>query len=645
MASNNLEVPHQTLLPTFSPEFLEDHARRLVNDPKIALVEIVANCWDAGADRVAISWPEDAVPEMLSVEDNGTGMEREQFLHRWLELNYNRSKYQGDMVQFPSDNKASHRRAFGRNGKGRHSVFCFAEKYFVETWCDGKSNTFEVSRSSMSSTTPFVIMPVASHDKVGHGTRIWATLGRNYISVPQVRDLIGSKFIADPTFEIYLNGNQIQLSSLQHLVEVQDLDIAGLGVVCISLVDTAYTSRTSHPHGIAWWVNKRLVGEVSWRDFKDTYDLDRRTIEAKRFTFVVEADILVDEVLEDWSGFRDGATYQKVRQAVESVIKKSIIASLKDVHRARKKSALERNAKIISSLPIDSRYAIGQAVDQIQERVPSIQQKILEATVEVFSNLEQARTGYYLLEQLADLEPGELDQLSEILDKWSVQEARIVLGELERRLKIIEKLEQLVEDPTTDELQDIQPLFARGLWIFGPEYESIHFTSNRTLLTVVRDILRDAIPENLKKRQRPDLVALPDSTIGVYASNSFDSRSEVSGFEKILIVELKRGGFKITLKERRQGEDYARELRKAGKVQPSTKIMVFVLGSEIADDIIEDMEEGNTMVYARPYEVILQQAHARTFFLLNSIREAKKESLYDEDVEEAIEAKAQGNLL
>jgi hypothetical protein len=626
----------QAFLPTFAPQFLEDHARRLVNDPSIALVEIVANSWDAGADNVKIAWPEDAIPETIAVEDNGTGMTREQFLQRWLELNYNRRRAQGDDVEFPPDNKRSHRRAFGRNGKGRHSMFCFAEEYLVETWQGGTSHSFRVSRPTLTSRTPFTIDPMGTRPREGHGTRVWTILGRHYLPIPHVRDLIGSKFIADPTFAIFLNGDQIELSSLEHLLDVQEVDITGVGSVKISLVDTTRSSRTSHPHGIAWWVNSRLVGEVSWEDFKDTYDLDRRTIEARRYTFVVDADVLNDEVLDDWSGFRDSEAYRVVRAAVEANIRRRILASLKDVHLSRKRAVLERNVTALSSLPADSRFAVGQAIDQIQERIPSVQEKVLEATVEVILNLEQARTGFLLIEQLAQLKPSELDHLSEILDKWSVQEARIVLGELERRLKIIEKLESLVEDPTSDELQEIQPVFSRGLWIFGPEYESIHFTSNRTLVTVVRDLLGDKIPDALRRRLRPDFVALPDSTIGVYASNSFDSRSEVSGFDKVLIVELKRGGFEVTLDERRQGEDYARELRKTGKVQTSTRIDVFVLGSRVSSNL-EHMDEGQTHVYPRSYEVVLQQAHARTFYLLDKIRESKPEALYDSEVEETIQ--------
>lgn len=119
----------------------------------------------------------------------------------------------------------------------------------------------------------------------------------------------------------------------------------------------------------------------------------------------------------------------------------------------------------------------------------------------------------------------------------------------------------------------------------------------------------------------------------------------MSGFEKVLIVELKRGGYKVSLSERRQGEDYAREIRKSGKVQESTNIVVFVLGSKVAQEINQPLIDGNTTVNTRSYAVVLQQAHARTFFLLDRIRESKKELLHDPDVEEVLRIPAQESLL
>ncbi len=54
------EVSEETLLPYFGEAFLEDHAGRIISDPYVAVVELVANCWDAGARKVDITWPDKA---------------------------------------------------------------------------------------------------------------------------------------------------------------------------------------------------------------------------------------------------------------------------------------------------------------------------------------------------------------------------------------------------------------------------------------------------------------------------------------------------------------------------------------------------------------------------------------------------------
>ena len=121
----------QNYLPRFGINFLEDHARRIINDPRIALIELIANCWDAGANRVDITWPVESKPDIIKIKDDGTGMTKEEFTQRWLEFNYNRKEAQGEDVIFPPDNQKSHRKAYGTNGKGRHSMFCFTNEYEV----------------------------------------------------------------------------------------------------------------------------------------------------------------------------------------------------------------------------------------------------------------------------------------------------------------------------------------------------------------------------------------------------------------------------------------------------------------------------------------------------------------------------------
>lgn len=635
---------------SFGATFLNDHAGRMITDPRIALVELVANSWDAGADQVKIKWPKDAIPDQIKIEDNGVGITKEQFYHRWRQLNYNRRSSQGDDVEFPLDNRTSHRKAFGRNGKGRHSMFCFASKYVVETWRDGLASIFEVAQTEFASSSPFQISYKDGFQKDGHGTIISADLARNHIKIQELRELLGSKFVTDPSFEIYVNGKVVELTNLEHLTDKVTLLVPDVGEVTVSLINTKESSRTSSPHGVAWWVNKRLVGEPSWQGFNESSFVDRRTKNAKRLTFVVEADLLEKSVLDDWGGFRQTKEFQAVRQAVENHINSRVREFLQDTHIENKRFALENNRSNLQILPKQAQYFIGKAIDGIQNEMPNIQPNVLSATVSVLSNLEATRSGYSLLEQLARLNPDELDKLDEILKKWDIQDAQIILDELEQRLHLINRLEILVDQHNSDELHDIHPLFDRGLWMFGPEYESVEFRSNRGLLTVIRDLLKDdkiKYEDLSNPRRRPDIVALPNSSISLYARDSYaDNAEEMNGIDKILIIELKKGGYEITRKEKRQGEDYAHELKKSGKAQNHTKITVFVLGSNISQDIQDDTEEGNVTVKARAYSTILRQAHARTFHLLDKLKQFHdSQQLTDPLVEEIITNKNQLQLV
>jgi len=635
--NNNSEI--QTMLPIFGQSFMEDHAKSLVTNPKIALVELIANSWDAGANRVAITWPLESMPDIIAIEDDGTGMTHEEFKTRWYEFNYNRKDRQGAQVTFPDDNQKSNRTAFGRSGKGRHSMFCFSNQYQVETWREGTCNIYQVERTQGSANVPYTIKLISRKSKVGHGTRLSTELTKaNWFEVLEVKDLIGSKFVVDPVFHIFVNSEQVMMENLSEL-KTESIKIEGIGIVKVSSIGSE-RGRTARQHGVAWWVNNRLVGEPSWQGFDEQRYLDGRTTEAHRRTFIVQADFLIDEVMEDWSDFNKGIKFNATRDAVSKYITKELLYLFKDVHKENKIQVIQENSKILRTLTPTSRMQIGKYIDQIQERMPTIQQTILSNTVAVLSRLEQARTGYMLLEQLAKLNVNDLDSLAGILRDWSVQEAMVVLDELGRRMELIESLQKLCDNPSSNELHQLHPLFEKGLWIFGPEYESLQFMSNRTLTTVINELLNKQGLKAKYSALRPDFVALPDSTISVFSLNSFDKSSEVSGYEKILILELKKGGSHITENEMWQAKKYATELRKTGKIEAKTKIVTFVLGSFVDAGAQEEMKIGEfTDIYARTFSIILQKAQARTFNLKTKIEELKQGELTDPDMEKVVSSK------
>jgi hypothetical protein len=614
------------LLPSFTENFLDYHAGRVISDPQVAIVELVANSWDAGADRVEITWPR-GLGEVLSVADSGTGMTLEEFQKRWPTLNYNRADSQGSVVEFPSGVQSRSRMAFGRSGIGRHAMFCFANEYFVETRKAGRMVKFRVCRRSGQS--PFGFELVQKGDVSDHGTRVFTTVQTAVISPDTVAELIGSRFVADPDFGILVNGEPVTLTDLEHLCERYEVPIEGSDSVVIRRFDSERGDRTSKQHGVAWWVNHRLVGNPSW----EVYDrplLDARTATAKRFTYVVEADALAPAVRSDWSGFHASEEVDRVRKRVSEFVSNDLRGVTQDIRKDRKRAALSENRHAIKSLPPLSQEQIATFAEEVQVRCPTIAERDLNNAVSVLAGLEKARSQYSLLEKLATLKPHDLDTLDQILEEWSVSDIKRVLGELRYRLDLIAQLEKLVDDAHADELHDLQPLFERGLWMFGPEFESINFISNRTLAKVVETFFESAALTT--PRKRPDFVVLADSSIGVYSCDAFDERHEVSGYSAVVVVELKKGGFEVSHDQKDQALKYARELRRSGKVGQSTKMVCYVLGASVDPQAEKPTQEGETTVWPRAYSVLLRQAHARTFNLLRKVEGAKKWRSQDEEL-------------
>ena len=631
-----------TLIPLrWEDRFLDNYAGRLIEEPRIAIVELVANCWDAGATTVDIQWPSES-GGFFKIADNGTGMSKSDFERIWATIDYNRVRHQGKKVVFPPDIPPTSRPAYGRNGKGRHSLFCFSSQYSVETWKDNIVSFFAVKRGT--SQNPIEINSKGVQTRTGHGTSISCYIEKNHFAVENVKNLIGSKFITDPSFNLSINGNPVSLSDFKG--ETCIFPLPNGESIEILLIESL-PGRTSMTQGIAWWVNGRLVSEPSWEGVEGIL-IDRRTQPSRIYTFIVKADVLIDEVKEDWTGFKDTEIVKAAKEKVADFVLSSINEQMQDVRRATKLMILEDKKAIIRELPNLSKERVGTFINDLQSRFPRMKATDLSYTLDVFATMELARTGYELLKKLATLSPDDISGLDDILAKWSVTDAKIVLDELERRLYVIEEMEKLTSNPSTKELSELQPLFERALWIFGPEYEGCQYFSNRTLLKS----LEMEIPKGMKKfhisglKRRPDFLILsedsqPEATLGIYASDRYDGSGDISGIDKALLVELKAGMSKIDEVWRRQGEDYALIVRRSGRIDATSVIKCFVLGTSVDPAIGATDARPPELIEVVPksYCDVLRIAHSRTFNLSEKIKEAKGIKVGDKEVNEVLAQK------
>ena len=617
---------------SFGDEFLRHHAGQIVTDQNYAIIELVANCWDAGSTQVEIKWPE--FGGLLSILDNGIGMTKSELLYRWGKFNYDRITEQGGKdAKFPKNTIHGSRKVFGRNGVGRHAMFCFNDIYEVKSKKDGEFTHIRVERSRTGDKPYDVIIVESKNIEINeHGTEVFTEINselKRLFEANKIIELIGSRFISDPQFNVSVNSHPVEMTDLTHITENFTIDYEDKKIKIKRIFGEK--GKNTKQNGIAWWYNQRLVGAPNWYSV-DTQIIDGRHPIAKKLLYIVNADLIDhSNVKKDWSGFYITDEVVKIQNAVNEFVRDDLRNLLYETRKERRLQAYESNKMQLSTLPRIARENIVNFLEEVQSKCPTIGVQELQTTVEVLTKMEKSRSGYALLEKLALFKPEDIDNLNEILDQWTVDDAKKVLGELRWRLELISKLESLVENPNADELHDLQPLFEHGLWIFGPEFESISFISNRSLSTIIKLLLGSVVIEN--ERKRPDFVILPDSSLGVYSCDKFDDNHEPNDFNKVVIVELKRAGVVIETSQKDQALLYARALRKSKKVSLDTPILAYVLGSEVSPDANVDFNEGPIRIIPCRYNIVLSKAHARTFNLIRKIEEIKKIT-YDSELDE-----------
>ena len=84
-------------------------------------------------------------------------------------------------------------------------MLCFSDSDTVETWKDGKCNTYDIVVSKGDS--PFKILKHTTNKKSGHGTRISAFVLRHLPDAAAMTDILSARFLYDPKFVVKINGH------------------------------------------------------------------------------------------------------------------------------------------------------------------------------------------------------------------------------------------------------------------------------------------------------------------------------------------------------------------------------------------------------------------------------------------------------
>jgi len=612
----------------FEDDYLEKSLGNISRDPDYALTELVANAWDAGSTRVEITVPQ-MEGKALVVEDNGTGMTTDEFKQRWMTLGYDRIKHQGKQVVFPPGVKGKRRNAWGRNGVGRHGMLCFAQSYTVTTRKSGKQSEFVVETSSGDS--PFIITSENLKAAKGHGTRIVAKVERNLPDADRIRRTLSARFVHDPEFEVIVNDVSLSLQALPGADNPVVLTVKGYGKVEAQLIDSQKSARTKQQQGFTFWVEDRLVGDPSWT--LDAYaPVDARTTFGRRYTILVKCDAFAKYVERDWSGFVKGDARNALFKAVNEYAMEVYQAVAKEKIEETTKQVFVQNLSSLKQLSRSGREDVAQFVSAVLASEPTIRPELLAVAIQAVVNLHQSKSGQRLIQKLANFQPDDIDTLDRILEEWSVQDAWAVLEEIDRRVAVIKAIEVLSARTDVDELHTLHPLVTDSRWLFGPEYDTTEYASNISLKNAVNKVFQvQTTPAHYDRwRKRMDLFLLADASMGLTGIEAFDAASELVRMDKVLLIELKKGGSEIGRKDVAQAEGYIEDIRGTGEIEGSFYTNAYIVGATVAANTAprKVLQDANSHEYAAlnpvSYSRLTRTASKRLF----KLRE-KLEARYD----------------
>ncbi len=159
---------------TISLNVLEHLGINLYSNVPSVLSEIVANAWDADAEKVEVDW--DRANGRIIIQDDGTGMTENELNERFLKVGYRRRDEQSGLTGLK-------RHPMGRKGIGKLSLFSIAGTVDIETQKNGQKSAFrmrlkdirsEVQKGGGSGTYRPSGLPTNKID-FEHGTRITLT--------------------------------------------------------------------------------------------------------------------------------------------------------------------------------------------------------------------------------------------------------------------------------------------------------------------------------------------------------------------------------------------------------------------------------------------------------------------------------------
>jgi hypothetical protein len=548
----------------------------------IAIAELVANSWDAGATSVNVLVPNENDYEVETSEiciiDNGIGMSDDDVENQYLVVGRNR--------RLADPENKINRPIMGRKGIGKLAGFGLANNIEIITWRDNVSTQLTLDIKDLKTDAgetklleiPGVIIPNPKDLPSDAGTII-TLRNLKHKSPPDIaalRESLSRRFSRRVRGEMHIsiNGEKIKEPELdidQRFPEkgMNSATLQDGGKVRYYYAFTKSNIRSKELQGFTVYVKGKtaqappfffhvettasglhwaryMTGEIEADyiddgsdDESDLISTDRQEIDwADEGSFALKkwGDELTRKALREWAEIKG--------ERMESAIMQ--LPEITDRVEKMDKSSQTQVSRFLKQL--------GQA-ETDNERAFHLADSLVRAY--------EYRHFHDMIDQIEDVgdNPEQLALLLEHLREWKVLESRAILEVIKGRLEVIEKFHSMIvnnapETASSLNADNMHDLLAGYPWILNPEWQVL--AEEKKISKQLKEWSASDIKDQ-DERMRYDFLALSDE-------------------QKLVVIEIKRSGHSVELDELHRLEMYKERLSKGSGKEIS---MVMICGGTV----------------------------------------------------------------
>jgi hypothetical protein len=563
------------------------------NSTEKAIKELVDNAWDADAEEVSITLPDQMSSDPIVVSDNGAGMTVQELRNDYLKVARDRRTVKGDRT------KTKNRKVRGRKGIGKFAGLMVAERMRLITKARGVQAELLFEREGMAQAKadfesvqiPLIELECSPDE---HGTTIVLNdLNRKltHPSPEKLRSILLLDYGRTPDFKILVNGLETTLKDIPgELVESTET-LPEVGEVALSFMISEEKLKAGES-GIVIKIDGKPIGEPSHFGLEDQEDVPKELL--KRVYGEIEVGGLRDDVTADWGAVIENSiglkavnayVHKRVREALESAFERDF--------KALEASIQRQNDTRLQELPEYKRAYATSAISRVIRKFYGENEDRIQSVVAVVLDSLEKDEYWEVLRAVHKAEQGDIQTLADALTAFGLLEIVMIGKQAKRRLEILDSLEKLTNDDSTLESQ-VHQVFEKNAWILGVEFALLF--SNKTLKTAVESYTTKNYSGKLASK-RPDLLLLSDLR------------------EEYTLIEFKRPAKSIGRDEEGQAQKYRDDL--TGKFSP---MKIMMIGKDVNPAL--RLNSGKDIQYLS-YAAVCSHARNEVGWILKSLGDNK----------------------